>query len=399
MSSPTALSTPEQPTYAAATVREALHAYGWCPDQEAWVADQPSPAQNISQSPPPRQEWPTTRPLQPPPRREVSEAHRIGTLNVLADSFPLPVELAISSYRRIPVLVSLIEHADMDVLGLNEVTSNILQHILNSPVVRHYYQVSHLPATISKPHCAVLLSRLPMRDVVALESSRRDDEPPARRLNRHPIVATVQLSHDVTIDVCAIHTIAHQNEQNKLARRRQLMSVAKYLRNRAGSEWLMMGDMNLHYVNEDAIVSQIKALDTWAETHFHKLGDQNPGFTFDASTNAMIPRYIPGERRQMRLDRILIAQEAHFSPAAPCYIWADTAVDAASPDVFLSDHYGLFIELKSKTKPWTGDDDVKMVLAEHAARENEPNHFSIPRFLGALVGHSAWLLLRAVNLA
>ncbi len=45
---------------------------------------------------------------------------------------------------------------------------------------------------------------------------------------------------------------------------------------------------------------------------WHEYLYSEEGFTFDSVTNTMIPYYIPGEQRRMRLDRILQANLGTF---------------------------------------------------------------------------------------
>ncbi|CAF4448880.1 unnamed protein product, partial [Adineta steineri] len=108
-----------------------------------------------------------------------------------------------------------------------------------------------------------------------------------------------------------------------------------------------MGDLNLHYRFEDAIVIENKLIDAWAQTHFshiYPFNDKNEGYTFDTMKNTMIPYYIPGECRQMRLDRILFSNGFPAFAIAPCSMWANEPIKSDNY-LFPSDHFGLFIDL------------------------------------------------------
>ena len=66
--------------------------------------------------------------------------------------------------------------------------------------------------------------------------------------------------------------VAHQNETNKLARWRQLVGAQRYITEsrRITTYWVIMGDMNLYYWNEDFF------FDVW------ELSMLGPGCTFMA---------------------------------------------------------------------------------------------------------------------
>lgn len=69
-----------------------------------------------------------------------------------------------------------------------------------------------------------------------------------------------------------------------------------------------LGDLNFHYLCEDSTILENHLLDLWAESHFDEgSGTIDEGYTYDSQTNLMVPRYVVGENRRMRLDRILCA--------------------------------------------------------------------------------------------
>merc|ERR1711948_139773 len=111
----------------------------------------------------------------------------------------------------------------------------------------------------------------------------------------------------------------------------------------------------------------------------------------------MIPRYIPGETRRMRLDRILAVEGGAFAPEAPCKIWGEEAVDPYW-DLHLSDHYGLLVDLSVNIDGFRGDPVVRALLERNSKEELEESTFSKCRFAFALIVHSFWLMRRAANL-
>ena len=337
---------------------------------------------------------------------------RIATLNVLADCFPWFVKLAIASKTRFAALVKEIERLDADVLGLNEVTPTVLQHLLQCPFIQSNYYVSEVsdadrPAGVEstiRTHGCMMLTKYPVKSAALLM--------PERGVRRGAIIVTIRLPTGL-VAFCSIHTIAYQTKENKELRVKQLEHAANFCKaeleaHRSSPDEptgsIIMGDMNLHYKAEDAVVDHLNTVDLWAETHFGPSGDGDEGMTFDAIGNTMIPRYIPGEKRKMRLDRILctIGCPLALIPGSPCRIWANTPVDAKK-QIYLSDHFGLAIDMScdpadQQPSGMEGHPAVKAKLQANAALPLEPLGFSRTKFAATLVPHSFFLAMRAVGL-
>ena len=321
---------------------------------------------------------------------------RLATFNILADCFPWTVELAIASARRTEALIQRIEALNATILALNEVTPHCLGLLMQSAFVRAKYHVTELPPNpegCAQPHGCVILSQLPISHCCVLDLGRGFS-----RLG--PVVATFEVAPSVDslavrFMVCAMHTKAYQTPRHKRIRETQIAAAVAFLRARA-LPYALLGDLNLHYVCEDGVVPDHGLLDCWAETHFQSGGDQDPGYTFDAAKNAMIPRYIPGESRRMRLDRILVSKNFGFAPVSPCRLWAQEAVPGA-PEVFPSDHFGLFIDLRYDPVGFPAAAEVAERLEANGRLSLETYEFSHWRFALALVGHAVWLLQRAVG--
>lgn len=349
-------------------------------------------------------EWGELRVCDEPAASSSLAPLRVATFNVLADSFPWFVKLAIDSPARFRALVRKVEELQPDVLGLNEVTATCLAELQSCDFIRRHYTFTHVPSTLVKPHCCIVMSRLPVRRALALSApgiaELRPDPDDKTKQRRPPIAVQVDVGGGKLLSFCALHTIAYQTAENRLLREEQIRAVTEALRDindaagAQGAGFVVFGDLNLHERGEDVNVLHNDLLDAWAETHFGAAGDKADGFTFDAVTNAMIKRYIPGEQRRMRLDRILCSAGMALRPASPCRIWANEAVDA-SRDVFLSDHYGLVVDLEPGA--FTGSDDARAVLERNAALPREKNPFSRWRFSKALVGHTVFLAHRAAS--
>jgi len=315
---------------------------------------------------------------------------RLATFNILADCFPWIVRLAIDSETRFASLVEQVRRLDADVLMLNEVTKNSLKALLDSEFVRESYHVSELATgvngTLGTSHGCVIFSKIPMRRSYALGLCSRKTE---------AIIGLFSIAGR-SVAVCSVHTTPIQSERNKAIRASQIAQVADFAKQQEVDGFFIAGDLNLHYISEDGVVLANQLLDAWAETHFCASGDQNPGFTFDADMNAMIPHYIPGEVRKMRLDRILASESCCLVPSRPCELWATDAVDQ-SRHLFLSDHFGLVQELRLSGDGWRGDAAARRQLLENSKVPLEANPASYLQFGLALPSHIAWLAFRLLG--
>ena len=351
---------------------------------------------------------------------------RVATFNVLSCRFPLPIRLAIDSATRFDSLVDEIEKVNSDVVCLNEVDTTSYERLLRSDVMRWGvkqpedgqrrgpYAVTPLfpdalpegdgdNSSASRPsHGCVIFARVPVLCSFWIDGAVR---------GRCPVAVTLDVSEPLTI--AAVHSAAYQTAACRSARAEQLYSVAVALRQRlargatsggpsltatATTSFIVCGDLNLHDDAEDRYIVDNALLDLWLETHAaDRPALAETGYTFDAVANTMIPRYIPGEQRQMRLDRILINKGALWRPVSPVEIWANRPIDAYR-QLFLSDHFGLVVNLALCTR---GDEFFRCPQAKslQERRCNEPlrKELSKGRFLMALPRHCAWLAGRTVG--
>mmetsp|Transcript_5171 Transcript_5171/g.12103 ORF Transcript_5171/g.12103 Transcript_5171/m.12103 type:complete len:387 (-) Transcript_5171:221-1381(-) len=336
--------------------------------------------------------------------KQQNDFERISTLNILADCWPFFVELAICSKLRYEWLAREVRRLDATVLCLNEVSLSAIERIMADSFVRENYFVSEwgnsstkesINRTIGKHGCFIL-SKVPFESLSAFEWST-----PATQSNREVIVARVNLCGISTV-LCATHSShrqkQHQKREQQITELKQAVEAdAKYGDAKA---FFILGDLNVYSNSEDGMIVRNGMLDLWAETHFTgtaPFNDLDPGFTFDSQTNLMIPRYVPGHTRRMRLDRILMREHSLLRPHSKCTIWANESVDPQHPEVFPSDHYGLSIEVARATAPTVGDPAAAAVLAQNASEEPERHRRSLYANTVSIGLHCGWLLGRAVG--
>ncbi|CAF1282415.1 unnamed protein product [Adineta steineri] len=343
----------------------------------------------------------------------VNEPIRVATLNILADCFPWFIEMAIRSNERFEWLCNGIINLNPTIIGLNEVTINALQQLQQCPFIRENYfitesfdenniEMKNCTNGLLTPHGSIILSKLPLLEVFAISISGS---------KRKAVVGKVEIDNNLKTSVyfCANHTTAYQTPKNAQLRAQQIRDIVEILEP-LKLPFVIMGDLNLHYQFEDAVVIENKFIDAWAQTHFshiYPFNDKNEGYTFDTIKNTMIPYYIPGESRQMRLDRILFSNGFPAFAIAPCSMWANEPIKSDNY-LFPSDHFGLFIDLvtnvtdinKSTISIGEPDPSVEEILYRNAQNNTDQREYrlGLVRRTSTLVSHLGWLGATALGL-
>jgi endonuclease/exonuclease/phosphatase family metal-dependent hydrolase len=232
---------------------------------------------------------------------------------------------------------------------------------------------------------------------------------------REAIVGKVQLGSTIEtcVYICTHHATPYQTAKNAQLRAQQIRDIIDILEP-LNHPFIIMGDLNLYYEFEDAIVIDNKLIDAWAQTHFsskYPFNDKNMGYTFDALKNTLIPYYIPGACRQMRLDRILFSHGFPAFAITPCNMWANEPIKSDNY-LFPSDHFGLFIDfvlektdnnkqseitMMSLSKP---DPSAEEILRHNAQNNNDqrPYRRGLMRTTITLTSHVIWLGAVALGL-
>ncbi|CAF1081193.1 unnamed protein product [Adineta steineri] len=342
----------------------------------------------------------------------VNEPIRVATLNILADCFPWFIEMAVRSTERYEWLCEGIVNLNPTIIGLNEVTTNALRKLQQCSFIRENYfitesfdenniEMKNCTNGLLTHHGSIILSKLPLLEVFAI---------PISGSKREAVVGKVELDNNLKTSVyfCAAHTTHHRKPKNIELRTQQIRGIAEILEP-LKLPFVIMGDLNLYYHFEDAIVIENKFIDAWAQTHFshiYPFNDNSEGYTFDAIKNTMIPHYSPGEIKQMRLDRILFSNGFPAFAIAPCGMWANEPIKSDNY-LFPSDHFGLFIDLVTnitdinKSTISVGEPDPSAVEILHRNAQNMDEkeiRFGLVRRTGALVSHIGWLGATALGL-
>ncbi|UJR07417.1 hypothetical protein I4U23_011703 [Adineta vaga] len=333
--------------------------------------------------------------------KTTNETIRIATLNILADCFPWFIETVVRSSERLEWLCNGIINLNPTILGLNEVSPNVLQRLQQCPFIRENYFITECfdenadgkcVNGLLLPHGCILLSKLPFYEVFAV---------PFTGKRREAVIGKVQFGKDF-VYFCTHHTTARQGTKNAQLRSRQIREVIDVLQP-LGSPFVIMGDLNLYHQFEDAIIIDNQLIDAWAQTHFshiHPFNDGDEGYTFDAVKNTLIPYYVPGNCRQMRLDRILFSHGFPAFAIAPCKLWANEPIQTGNY-LFPSDHFGLCIDVvvtktdnnREMISLSESDPSTNEILSRNAQNNSDelPNRLGIVRKTMAYTSHLVWL--------
>jgi len=112
-----------------------------------------------------------------------------------------------------------------------------------------------------------------------------------------------------------------------------------------------MGDLNLHQVIENQMITDIGFIDLWKSTE-----EDKDGFTWDTAKNGLINLLQMVDNRRMRLDRIIAKKGCSWSPIR---LEDEGGKEGGEGGVFLfatepiyegsylqcSDHFGLYTDL------------------------------------------------------
>ena len=346
---------------------------------------------------------------------KVSEPMRIATFNVLADCVPWFIEMAIRSAERYEWLCHGIINLNPTILGLNEIAATAFERLQECSFIRENYYIiqtfeenntdnsSQMKTSPNPnllfPHQCIILSKLPLIETFAISVSGR---------KREAIVGKVQLGSttETCVYICAHHATPYQTVKNAQLRAQQVRDIIGVLEP-LNHPFIIMGDLNLNYEFEDAVVIDNKLIDAWAQTHFsnqHPFNDKDLGYTFDALKNTFIPYYIPGACRQMRLDRILFSHGFPAFAVTPCIMWANEPIKSDNY-LFPSDHFGLCIDcILEKRENDKQSEVTRMSLSEpdptaeeilrhnaHNNNDQRPNRLGMVRRTMALTSHVMWL--------
>jgi poly(A) polymerase len=247
-------------------------------------------------------------------------ALRVITWNTLWDRYDAD---RIDTARRRPLLLAELEHADADVIALQEVERDLLERLLAARWVRQGYTLCTDPAGKDVDDSGVLLlSRVPV-----LEAGRHV---------LGPYKQVTAITVDGPVVVAAVHLTSDHAADGPGRRAAELADLATGL---AGLDVpvVLAGDFN---DGGDTPSHRLGLRDTWSEAH--SADDRTT--TFDPVRNPLAAvGSITG--RAARLDRVLLRGGE--------VTVVDAALAGAVPHegLFVSDHFGVMVDLAIGVAP------------------------------------------------
>jgi tyrosyl-DNA phosphodiesterase 2 len=224
---------------------------------------------------------------------------------------------------RAAALLRCMEVADADVLCLQEVNLAFLHRALAASWIRREYAVSDAVGASVDPYGALLLSRIPLDGLICQELPTS--------MERTLVAGTVRVGgHALAIGTVHLESRRHNSD----VRMEQLAIALPALR-AITHDALLCGDLNFDPEDEEEALLRPDWRDVWTT-----LRGLDPGYTVDTIHNAM--GVMPGKEKQVRFDRMLLSGEA-WRPRSIRRIGTEP-LDAARPDLYPSDHFGLRAE-------------------------------------------------------
>ncbi|HEY3448770.1 MAG TPA: poly(A) polymerase [Myxococcales bacterium] len=216
--------------------------------------------------------------------------------------------------RRVPALLETIRAADADLVGLQEVSHELLDALLAAEWVREAYSISE-----SAPHGTLLLSRLPVLSIALLEDTPTAKRTPIAEIDwggRRLRVAVLHLSSDLA-------------DEAPVKRARQMAALLEHLAEPSDAfADLVLGDFN----SDDPAPAGSSFLDAWTAAHPHE-----PGFTYDPKANRLAAE-VSRSSLARRLDRVLLRPKELLSVGEMRLVGTEAA----------SDHFGLRCTLAAR---------------------------------------------------
>jgi len=258
---------------------------------------------------------------------------RVLSLNVLFDRYDRE---AVRTAERTPMLVTLLDRLDADLVALQEVEPWLCVRLVDEGLIPRYHASDPGDGSTLRPYGQLLLSRYPLLAVHIL---------PLGGDKRH-VIASVALPSGRTT-VAVVHLSSDRHDDAPERRARQLAA----LRPRLGpGPTLVLGD-----VNQDEPVD-LPLEDAWLLCH-----PEDPGYTWDPARNALA-RMISRTGTRRRLDRVLVRG----------FDVEDIALVGVDPSGLpLSDHHGLLATLRPE-EPVVRTETWAIPLPPDAARVLAP---------------------------
>lgn len=305
----------------------------------------------------------------------------LASYNVLFDQNNIIKYITCDKERHLYQISNLLPGLNSDLIGLNEVTENYIQLILEQDWIQKDYFIFN-PYKKGGSFGNFIISKLPLRFYVM-----------NNLIFKRIIIGLIVLDcskPEKSLLIISVHLTAFEKNYEK--RKNQLKMIIQSVRNYnnekdelniyfknavQNNNIIIMGDLNFHLTNETNYIYENDFIDLWLESN----QTNHNGYTWDATKNSLINMFLPLDTRRMRLDRIIMANRStHIDLYDQCEmkIFGDKKITNRVLSYLTgSDHYGLKINLKinEKAKPYIRKIDFENLNV----RDQHPSLFTTMR--------------------
>ena len=227
--------------------------------------------------------------------------------------------------QRCLALLALLERRRPDVIALQEVTLPFLAALRSAPwVQREYYMSDFMGATV-KSYGVVMLSRFPFETIESHEMPTRMER--TFLLGRIPVNGTL-------LAVGTMHLESLDSVELRGTQLEQVFATVAQER-----DVILMGDFNFcSSWKEEQSRLDPAYLDVWTALR------EEPGYTEDPAVNRMLPPL--KKTATVRFDRVLVRSAAPGWVPRKVELLGTEPISPTLPQVFPSDHFGLFADLQ-----------------------------------------------------
>ncbi|CAF3791537.1 unnamed protein product [Rotaria magnacalcarata] len=196
-------------------------------------------------------------------------------------------------------LCDILNKSQAQIIGLQEMTKNILQQLSAQSFVQERYYLSDVDGRTFNGWYGVIL----LIDIRLHISNLNLINFPQSNMGRRLIFAEIKLDENEILRIGTVHLESLDNREQRL---RQLDICQKIL-NRSPGSYILMGDFNFHAHGQENI-DQFNRLQQWIDCWTYLMGSHNHGFTVDTEMNSMAKLHnrVPN---QSRYDRIILRSQ------------------------------------------------------------------------------------------
>ncbi|CAF1114629.1 unnamed protein product [Rotaria sp. Silwood1] len=227
-------------------------------------------------------------------------------------------------------LCDILNKSQAQIIGLQEMTANILQQLLSQDFVQERYYLSDVDGRTFKEWYGVLLLidiRLHISKLSLIHFSQST-------MGRRLILAEIKLDENEILRIGTVHLESLDNKQQRLHQ----LDICRKVFNRSPTSCILMGDFNFHARGQENI-DQFNRLPQWIDVWPCLMGSDNHGYTYDTETNSMT-KFHNGSSDRSRLDRIILLSQT-IIPTHIQIIGNQPIAYQGNSNLFPSDHFGL----------------------------------------------------------